>query len=54
MERSHQWYRGKFPNAQFLLLDDPNPKRRERYGTMVDALEARGVKISRADEEWIR
>ncbi|MEK7144624.1 MAG: glycosyltransferase family 9 protein [Patescibacteria group bacterium] len=41
---------GKFPNAQFLLLDDPNPKRRERYGTMVDALMKRGVKISRADE----
>jgi len=40
----------KLPNAHVLLLEDPDPKRRARYGAMADRLSQEGIKISRADE----
>ncbi len=38
------------PKAHILLLDDPDPERRERYGKMADAARKAGVRVTRISE----
>lgn len=40
----------KVPNAHIIMLDDPDPKRREEYGAVADRLKATGIRIDRGQE----
>ncbi|MFA5927510.1 MAG: glycosyltransferase family 9 protein [Patescibacteria group bacterium] len=42
--------KAKYPDAQILFIDDPDPQKSQRYGEMVDRLRSGGHRIVRAKE----